>query len=243
MTLIEKAYNPRFQEGLLWWALAFGTIYLLSWYFLIGMFPLPPATWTSNEIAAFYTENQDRIIVGAVICSWTAGFLLPLTIVTSMQMARLEKGAPVLAILQAFGGCFTSVFIVLPPIFWGICAYAPDRLPDATAALHQTGNLMLVTTTQWFMYSFVPMILICFTSKDFKKSAFPRWYGYFCIFAMLAADMGALGFLTKQGPFAWDGAIVFWVPFVLFFGWISLLCYLLIRAIRTQRAEFEQQTT
>jgi hypothetical protein len=35
----------------------------------------------------------------------------------------------------------------------------------------------------------------------------------------------------KQGPFAWNGLFVFWLPFGVFFSWIVIMTALLLKAI------------
>ena len=53
----------------------------------------------------------------------------------------------------------------------------------------------------------------------------------------MVVSAGAIAFLPQSGPFAWNGLLVFWSPFVLFGLWIAVTCYLLLGAIKLQRAE------
>jgi len=50
-----------------------------------------------------------------MIASWTSAFMVPLAVVISVQLARLEKGAPVWSIAQLAGGILMSLFLVLRP--------------------------------------------------------------------------------------------------------------------------------
>ena len=54
-------------------------------------------------------------------------------------------------------------------------------------------------------------------------------------------EAGPIAFLTRTGPFAWNGALVFWAPFSLIVAWVSATVYLLLAAIRQQEdaAEFD----
>ena len=106
--------SQRSQIILIWWSLIFMNLFGLAWAFLIGTLPLPPATMTAQEIAQFYLDHSLRIRLGAAVCSWTSAFIVPVCLVVSVQMARLEKGVPIWAGLQLIGGTFTSLFVVLP---------------------------------------------------------------------------------------------------------------------------------
>jgi hypothetical protein len=63
-----------------------------------------------------------------VIASWTSAFLIPLVAVIVVQMARVEAGRKIWTVLTAFGGAMMSIFLVLPPLFFGVAAYTQDLL-------------------------------------------------------------------------------------------------------------------
>lgn len=227
----------RAQRIMIWWCLAFATIFALAWGILIGLMPLPPANQPVAEIAAFYSENAMRIRIGAAICAWTGAFMVPLSVVIAVQMARLEKGVPAWAILAFAGGIMMSMFLVIPPLLWGVAAFSPERPADVTALMHEFANLMLVTTDQYFIFQMIPLAIIALTRRDDLHSPFPRWYGYFTIWAALMFEVGAAGFIPKTGPFAWNGLFVFWFPLTIFGAWIAVTSYNLLRALKQQAAE------
>lgn len=229
----------RAQRVLVWWSLAFMLVFGLTYYFLIGMLPLPPATWTPAQVAAFYSENAQQIRLGAMILSWTSAFPVPLAVVIAMQMARLEKGLPVLSVLQFGGGLMMSIFLVLPPIFWGIAAFNPDRPAEITASIHEIANLILVTTDQYFIFQNIAIFWFAMRLKDVAELPFPRWIGYLTLWAAFMFELGAIAFLPKTGPFAWNGLFVFWFPFCIFGTWISVMSWSLLRAIKRQEANGE----
>jgi hypothetical protein len=228
--------SERSQIALIWWSLVFMNVFGIAWTFLIGLLPLPPATLTAQEVSAFYLENSFKIRLGAAICSWTSAFLVPLTVVSSIQMARLEKGAPIWAILQLIGGVMTSIFVVLPPILWGIAAFTPDRPADITLLIHQTANIIFVTTTQYFIFQIVAIAVVSLTQKVDPESPFPRWFGYLSIWIALLTEVAVAGYLTKTGPFAWNGLFVFWIPLTAASMWLIALAVLMLRALKRQRA-------
>ena len=224
--------TERVQTVLIWWGLLFMFAYGVVLWGLLDMIPPPSATMTAEEVAAFYRDNSLPIRVGAMVASWISAFAVPIAVVISVQMVRLEQGVPTWAILQFAGGIMMSIFLVLPPLFWGVAAFTPDRLAEITAGFHELAMLTLVTTDQYFIFQMVPIAVIALTRKS---EVFPRWLGYFTIWAALMFEAGALAFLVKSGPFSWNGMFVYWFPLIVFGTWISVISGVLLRAIRRQR--------
>jgi hypothetical protein len=228
--------SERAQIIIVWWALAFMVIFALAWLFLLHMIPPPAATLTADQVAAFYTEHSLPIRLGAMIASWTSAFMLPLSVVIGAQMYRVEKGVPVWSILQVAGGAMMSIFLVLPPLFWGVAAFTPTRPAEVTTLMHELGLLTLVTTDQYYIFNWVAIAYISLAYKADHLSPFPRWFGYFTIWTAFMFEAGAIAFIPKTGPFSWNGLLVFWSPLTLFFGWIGVVSFMLLRSLKRQQA-------
>src|SRR5262249_9513362 len=92
METLAARMSARSQTILVWWALIFMAIYAAAFIGLLKMVPPPPATLPPEAVASFYARNALSIRLGAVIASWTSAFAVPLAVVISVQLARLEKG-------------------------------------------------------------------------------------------------------------------------------------------------------
>lgn len=226
--------SERSQTIIVWWALSFLTIFGVVWVTLLKMAPPPAPSLPMAEVVAFYTENAFQIKLGAAIAAWTSAFWVPLSVVMSIQMARLEKGVPVWSILAFAGGILSSMFLVFPPIIWGVIAFDPGRAPESTLLLNQLANLTLVTTDQFYIFQMIALTVVSFNQAPDPNSAFPRWYGWANLWIAIIFEVGALGFMFKTGPFAWNGLFVFWFPFVFFFAWLILTAYCMLTAIKRQ---------
>lgn len=233
--------SEKSQIWVVWWGLAFTVIFALAWVFLLGMTPPPSPTLGVDAVAQFYQDNATKIKLGAVVCSWVSASMVPITAVLAAQVYRLEikDGPPIWAMLTAVGGGLMSMFLVFPPILWGVAAFTPERAPETTYLLNQIANLTLTTTDQFYIFFQVAVSVVAFRYSNDPLTAFPRWYAYFNLWVALLFEVGAFAFLTKTGPFAWDGLLVFWMPFVLFFTWIPVTCFILIKALKRQLAAKE----
>jgi len=230
--------SAKAQRFMLWWGFAMMIAFGLSYGFLIRLLPLNPATDTAQQVAAFYRANSYSIRVGAVICSWCSAFSIPMYTVLAAQSSRLEKGIPIWSLLQFGGGMMMTIFLVLPPIFWGVAAFSPDRPPELTLMMHELANLTLVTTDQFYIFNMVSVAYLALSRSAHPLNPFPRWYGYFVIWGALMFELGAFAFVPRTGPFAWNGLFVYWFPFSIYGVWTLLTMIVMLRAIgRQERAE------
>jgi hypothetical protein len=228
--------SERSQQVLVWWALAFTAIYGITLGLLLDMIPPPSPKLSANEIAQWYSERHDQVRIGAVICGWTSAFMLPLTVVIAIQMAR-QEASKVWTVTTVAGGVMMSIFLVLPPLFWGVAAFTPSRSPEVTALMHELAMLTLTTTDQYFIFMWVAIVVICLVPTTVAHSPFPRWFGYLTLWIALMFEAGAVALLARTGPFSWKGLLVFWSPLSLFGVWIGVMSYLLLKALRAQREQ------
>lgn len=232
--------SARGQTVMVWWALITMYIYGYCLWGLLGMMPPPTPLLTAEAVAAFYTDNNSAIRLGAMITSWTSAFAVPLAVVIAVQISRLEsppKGQlPFWAILALVSGILMSIFLVLPPLFWGVAAFSPDRAPDATALMHELGTLTLTTTDQFYIWQMVAIFVISQKYKNNPLSPFPAWLGWFTLWAAIVFEVGALAFMFKKGPFAWNGLFVYWFPLTIYGTWITTMAVSLLKAIKRQAA-------
>ena len=227
--------SERSQVAMVWWTLAFMVIFGLACFGIMGVFPPIPASQTPEEVSAFYEANSLLIRVGSAIVVGTGGFMLPLAAVVSLQMIRVQGGVTVWAVLQGMGGAMMSLWLVFPGIFWGVAAFEPSRAPSITSMMNQTAYLTLVTTIPHYIFQVLAIAWVCLRSKPEPSAAFPRWLGYLSIWAFLVTEVGAAGFLTRTGPFAWHGLFVFWFPISAFVIWMAAISYTMLRALKYHR--------
>jgi hypothetical protein len=225
----------RTQRFLIWLSLALMALFSVAYIGLIRFFPPPPADLPAEQVAALYRDHNVQLRVGVILGLISGGFLVPFCLVISVQMARLERGVPIWALLQGLTGAMGATFIWLPVLIWGVAAFSPDRAPALTLLMHEFGWLAFITPLSLFPLQLLGVIVIAFTkTEDDRWSAFPRWIGYLTTWQALQSFGGPMAMLFKTGIFSWAGLLPFWLPFFLFFGWMVAIAYTMLRALKHQ---------
>jgi hypothetical protein len=233
----QSAFSVRSQQIVLWWGLGLAIIYILAFAFLLQQVPLKNPAWTAEQVADWYVHNHARIVWGAAIAGWTGAFMMPILAVVAVQMARVEGGWRIWSVLSLVGGALMSLFLVLPPLFWGVATYtAPRKNPEVTTLMHELASLTMTTTDQYYVFMWIAVTVVALrpATQLVKNNPFPRWWGYGSLWITIMFEAGAIAFVPRTGPFAWNGLLVFWSPLVLFSVWISVQSWLTLRALRLQ---------
>jgi hypothetical protein len=227
--------NTRTQRFLVWLTLALMVVFMVAYVGLMRFFPPPPANLPAEQVAALYRIHNVQFRVGVILGLISSGFLLPLTLVISIQMARLEKGVPIWALMQGAAGALGITFLWLPVLIWGAAAFTAERAPELTLLMHEFGWLTFITPLSLFPLQLLGVIIVAFNKdEDDRWSAFPRWIGYLTAWQALQSFGGPMAMLFKTGIFSWAGLLPFWLPFFLFFVWIVAISFTILRALGHQ---------
>lgn len=225
------------QRVLVWITVVLAVMFGISWAWLMGFFPPPPANLPADRVVEIYGAHNIRFRIGVIFGLISGGFLIPLTLVISLQMARLEKGLPIWAIMQVLTGAVGTMFLFLPVLVWGVASFTVERAPELTLLMHEFGWLFFITPLSLFPLQLLGIIIVAFTKdEDDAHSAFPRWLGYLTAWQLVQSFGGPIAVLFKTGIFSWNGLLPFWLPFALFTVWMVAICYTQLRALRHQQA-------
>jgi hypothetical protein len=242
----RSLFSERSQRAILWWGIGLAVVYTVALIFLLQQVPTKNPAWSAEQVAAWYADNQGKIKWGAVIAGWAGAFMMPILAVFAVQMARVEGGWKIWSALSLVSGALMSLFLALPPLFWGVAAYtAPRKDPEVTTLMHELGTLTLTTTDQYYIFMWVGITVIALrpATQLVKNNPFPRWWGYLSLWITIMFEAGAVAFVPRSGPFAWNGLLVFWSPLSLFGVWITIQSWLVFRALRGQAADPAPEST
>jgi hypothetical protein len=185
---------------------------------------------SATEVVARYQAGGLSISLGAFVMILSSAFLIPFYAVIASHMQRIEGKASPLASTQLLGGFGVSITLVIPAILFGATAFRPDRAPELTSLLNDLAWLSFVTPFGPAMIQTIAIGLAILSDKN-KVPVFARWIGYYNIWLAISFIPGGMAFLTKSGPFAWNGLIALWLPFGFFGIWFMIMVSAMFKAI------------
>lgn len=228
------------------WSIYLGPIFVTSfvffWAYLGNNLPPPHPDWPAQAFTDRYVGNLTSIRVGFLVAAVTICFYLPWTCYVTCRMKLIETGPfPVLSYTQLLGGCLTVMVVSISMWCWIVAAQRPERLPEITQMLTDAGWLMndtlyMCTTMQmWAM-------AMCFMADKSKKPVMPNWANWFTIFCGATFFPASLTAVMRDGPFAYDGLISFFVAYSAWLIWMFVASYYLITDLN-RRVQEEAGTT
>lgn len=229
----------RLQLLCVWAGPAFVLLYLIFFMGVSGFIPPPPPSWTAAQVGAFYDAHRTGIRVGQLGALIASTLLFPFWAVITGHIARIERvdrgRPPVLALMQFGGAVLLQVFFALCSMMWIIATFRPELDASTVRVLHDGGWLIFVMVFPAYVMQMF-CIGIAALIDDSPDPIWPRWAGYLNMWVGVGGVGGGLAVFFKQGPFAWNGLIGFYVPLTVFFIWIVTMTYLMHTGIKRRAA-------
>lgn len=221
-------------KAALWSGVAFIVATIVAQGLLMHFIPPPSPTLSARELALRFIGRRDEIRLGCLIQCIFWSFLVTWGVTISVFLRKMERGYPILtyASIALVGG--GDVFFILVPMTWAVIAYRPETLDPMT--------IQVMNDWVWFDYLFTwppfslwMVVIAIAVFKDHNVPAlYPRWIGYLSLWsAMLLFPAGLIVFF-RTGPFAYDGVGAFWIPFAIYFTWMTSMTVTTFQAINRQ---------
>jgi hypothetical protein len=205
---------------------------------LANVIPVPPgANLDPQGIAQFYTQSSTRTLVGFALASVSIGLIFPLVALIAVHMVRMEGRTPLLTFLQMVTGSACGVFLIVPMIMMGVCAFRPERSPELIQLLNDFAWMMFITPLAPFCIQNVAIALAIFNDRN-PQPVLPRWVAYGNLWVAFLFLPSILPYFFYDGPFAWQGIFVFWLAFIAYASWAMGMGLVLRRAVLREEAAF-----
>lgn len=188
---------------------------------LARLFPPVSPGESAIEVAQYYADHDVRIQVGLVLAALAAALMIPFLGAIAWEVQKMTGGRRALSsMIQVICGTTVFLFVLIPLVLFMAASFRADRSPEVVQALHDVGWLLFVGPTSSAIVQFA-FLGVTILMDEQETPTFPRWFGYATLF--FAADLlgGAFIVLTETGPFAWNGALAYYLPFATFFAWIA----------------------
>ena len=214
-----------------WGGIAFSTMFFLG-FLVIARFipPLSPGD-SAAQIAALYRVHTQSIRTGILLGFVGTIFLMAFGAAITGQIRRIQGVSRTIVYLQVASVAVAVVLVIFPMPAWWTAAYRPELWSDQT--------ILLLNDYAWiiFVIGFVPFVAFfiatgyAILSDEADRPLYPRWAGYLSVFLGMVQSSAAPLVYFKDGPFAWNGLIAFWMPVVEFFTWFIVFTVLTLKAI------------
>lgn len=224
-----KSSKSRIELACAWAGVAFLVAYLTFFLGVAQWIPPQPPSWSADRVAQLYQDHTTGIRIGHLGAMSASFLLFPLWALISTHIARIEMARghlPVLALLQFGCAVLLQVFFVLCSMLWLVAAFRPEVSPETLRVLHDAGWLMFVMVAPGYLIQMICIGVAAFIDHN-PDPVIPRWAGYLHLWVGVSGLGGCLAVFFKQGPFAWNGAVGFYLPVAVFAVWLVVITRLL----------------
>jgi hypothetical protein len=132
--------------------------------------------------------------------------------------------------------------MVMAFMFWQVAAFREELSPETVRMLNDLAWVPFVGLTSTAVILAFSIGMAIFSDQR-DTPVFPRWLGWFNVWAATMFTPGSLCVFFKHGPFAYNGLIAWYLPVCVFSIWGVLITVHCLRAIRAERDAGADKTT
>lgn len=223
--------NKKLDQWICFWTIPFFFSLFGLIFALFGRI-MPPQSPLDSEADIIAFMQSPNLLLAATILVLSQGLASVVTANTVTQMKRMEGVGPALRYAYlgalAVGGIPGCLF---PMLCFALGAFRPDTDPQILLLLYDMGFLAFVGSLGCFCTQYMVFAIAVFLDK---RCIFPRWLGYFTLWEFATELVAAGAWISKSGPFAWDGLLAFYQGTALWIPWQFCLSVCIYKAIKSQ---------
>ena len=233
---MDEKLRLRYQLLSAWCGPAFLVTFVFFWGFVANNIPNPSPALAAEALKSRYLENLGDIRLGFIVSLITVCFYMPWTCVLAAQMRRIEgSDMPVLSYLQLIGGALTVMVVSFSATFWVVAGFRPEAPASTFQMMTDTGWLIIDLCYCCTTLQMIAAALVGLADKS-KAPLFPRWACYLTIWCAISFFPASLTGVLKTGPFAWSGALSYYIPYFCWLCWFTTASVYMIKEIRRRAA-------
>ena len=233
---MDERLSLKYQLISAWCGPAFLITFVLFWGLIGQNLPNPSPALNATDLAARYSGHLTDIRFGFIMSLIVIVLYMPWSALLATQMARIEGKFPVMAYLQLLGGGLTVMVVSFSAFFWVTAAFRPERDPALIQLLTDLGWLCIDLQYACTTLQMVAAALVGLGDKN-KIPLFPKWVCYLTIWCGLSFLPASLTGVLKTGPFAWDGVLSYYFPYLCWLGWFMTASTFMIKEVRRRMSE------
>jgi hypothetical protein len=211
----------------------FVVLFTIGFWGIAGFVPPPAPRADAQQIAALFRDDANSIRLGMLITALAAVLIIPWAAAVSTQLRRIEGRHEVWASIQFGTAAISALLFELLVFLWLVATFRGDRNPEIVQTLNDLGWVTIVGLI-WTVTLEAVAIGIAILGDKRRDPIFPRWAGYANIWCATLFLPGQINVFFKEGPFAWNGLLAWYVPLTVFCAWFAINLYIVLKAITRQ---------
>jgi hypothetical protein len=214
-----------------WSAPIFTMLTVVGWLWLAHFWAPAAADLTPAQTAQWFTEtyrfgnllgNSIFIIAACFLIIWSNQFCL--------MLAEIEGRAPLWAMTEAICGCLIAVIVILDCSFWIGAAYRPGANPDVIVAFNDAAWMGFLLAWPLLSLQMIAGALVALNDPR-PQPLVPHRLSRASIVGAVVLITAAGPAFTQSGPFAYHGALGFYLPMCIWIFWVNGHAWYMRRAL------------
>ena len=230
MTAPARRRNRKRDQWIAFWTVPvffnlFGIVFVpLSW-----MMPPRPANSSTPQVVEFMQSHN--LLIACAILTLSFG-LAPLSNSVYLIQVKRMSVSPVFRYSIMIGSMTGAIVGMLFPMFcFGLGSFRAGYDPSIQQLLYDFGYLAYIGSLGCFCVMWMAFGLAIILDQN---NILPKWLGYYTVWQYVTELMAAPVWISKSGPFAWNGLMTFWFAMVLYVSWQIIVYVCIYRAIKNQ---------
>ena len=236
---VPASYIVKTQLLCLWTVPAMGLFLLIAFLIFPGFFPPMSPTMSAQQVADFYREHASEVRFSMVTFNIFGIMLLPFYSVIVVQMQRMATPSKVLGYCYLTAATSGATVFAMADIMWLLAAFRPHRNPELVQLLNDMAWMIFVAPVGMIFVQNLCLAFAVFLDSS-ERPILPRWVAPFSLVIAAAIAPAAGASVVTTGPFAWNGAVSFWLRLVSLSLYVAVMFFVLRTAVLQQARDAEE---
>jgi hypothetical protein len=214
--------------------------FLIAFLIFPGFRPPMSPNMSALQVAAFFRAHTGSIRLSMVIYDLFGVMLVPFFMLIVVQMKRMTAPSHLFAYSYLSAVATGATLFAIADLFWLVAAFRPGRSPALIQLLNDMAWMIFAAPVGLFIVANLCLALAIYLDPN-PRPVFPRWVGHFNVVVGVLLIPDVLAAVVRNGPFAWNGFVSFWLKITVFSIFMVVMFFVLRTAIKRQALE-EQAT-
>jgi hypothetical protein len=203
---------------------------------LTGFIPPPSPAASAAKITHMYVHNLTSIRVGLFVSLFGMCLIAPWGVSIATFTRPIEGRTPAWCYLQLVSVAIGTTIAILCGMVWALASFRPSADPNVTRMLNDFGWYLFLFSAPAFSIWDIAIAGSILSDRS-RYPRIPRWVAYLNLWCALGEVPAAFLLFFKRGPLSFDGLLCFWIPTVVFFAWMSVMSYYVLRGLTRPQEE------